>query len=83
MPDLSRGVGVGASAGVHADGLGEADDLLALCHALRADASVQRLVLVGFSFGAFVQARVAHALAQQGPADLPLLRALLLAHLRG
>ncbi|MFT3717549.1 alpha/beta hydrolase [Pseudorhodoferax sp.] len=58
--------GVGASAGVHDEGRGEADDVLALCAALRAAWPGRRLALLGFSFGAFVQARVAHALAARG-----------------
>jgi alpha/beta superfamily hydrolase len=58
--------GVGRSVGSHANGLGETDDVLALCRILREDFPGQRLALVGFSFGAFVQARVARALAEAG-----------------
>jgi len=58
--------GVGRSAGAHDEGRGETDDLLSLCAALRASYPASRLVLVGFSFGAFVQARVALALADDG-----------------
>lgn len=57
--------GVGRSAGIHDEGLGEADDLLALCAQLREALPSLRLSLVGFSFGAFVQARVARLLADQ------------------
>lgn len=60
--------GVGASAGAHDEGIGETEDLLALRRQLREAWPDARLVLVGFSFGAFVQARVAHALAAQGEA---------------
>lgn len=66
--------GVGRSAGAHAAGHGEAEDVLALCAALRACWPAQRLALLGFSFGAFVQARVAHALAGQ---DAPAWRVVL------
>jgi alpha/beta superfamily hydrolase len=58
--------GVGRSAGTHDAGEGETDDLLALCTALREAHPGQRLALVGFSFGAYVQARVAAQLAGRG-----------------
>lgn len=58
--------GVGRSAGVHDSGIGETDDLLALVERIRQQPVGQRLALVGFSFGAFVQARVARALADAG-----------------
>lgn len=58
--------GVGRSAGVHDEGRGESDDLIALADQLREQAPGQRLALVGFSFGAYVQARVADALTRRG-----------------
>jgi hypothetical protein len=58
--------GVGRSAGVHDAGNGEADDLLALAGWLREGHPGLRLALVGFSFGAFVQARVARTLTDRG-----------------
>jgi uncharacterized protein len=58
--------GMGRSAGTHDGGRGESDDLLALAMSLQSDPSVPRLALVGFSFGAFVQARVARRLADLG-----------------
>lgn len=58
--------GVGRSAGAHDAGEGETEDLLALCAALRGTYPDQRLALVGFSFGAYVQARVASRLAERG-----------------
>lgn len=58
--------GVGRSAGAHDAGIGETDDLLWLCAELRATRPDLRLALLGFSFGAFVQARVARALATHG-----------------
>lgn len=58
--------GVGRSAGVHDAGIAETGDLLHLVQDLRETPAGQRLALVGFSFGAFVQARVAHALADAG-----------------
>jgi len=60
--------GVGRSAGPHGEGEGETDDVLALCQALRDAHPGTRLALVGFSFGAFVQARVARILADRGDA---------------
>ena len=53
--------GVGQSDGAHDEGRGEADDLLAVAHALRArfDLGGKALVLAGFSFGSLVQSRVA------------------------
>jgi hypothetical protein len=50
--------GVGRSAGVHDDGRGELDDLLAV---IDAQASTGPLCLAGFSFGAFV---TSHAVAR-------------------
>jgi alpha/beta superfamily hydrolase len=65
--------GVGASEGVHDNGTGEQDDLLALITHLRQDPTLSGLptvpfVLGGFSFGAFVTTRVAATLAAQGDA---------------
>jgi len=63
--------GVGATAGVHDEGRGETDDLIAvvdeaLAHAAAAGTDTPPLMLAGFSFGAFVQSRVAQALAERG-----------------
>lgn len=58
--------GVGRSVGVHDAGIGETDDLLSLVQSIRELAPARRLALVGFSFGAFVQARVARALDDAG-----------------
>jgi uncharacterized protein len=58
--------GVGRSTGTHNAGDGETDDLLALCSALREAHPDQRLALLGFSFGAYVQARVTSRLAEHG-----------------
>lgn len=61
--------GVGGSAGEHAQGVGEVDDLLAV---IKAEAANGPLVLAGFSFGAMVTARALVALHQQpGPPDQP------------
>jgi hypothetical protein len=51
--------GVGASEGVHDAGRGETEDLLALIEYGRARYGNLPLLLAGFSFGSFVQARVA------------------------
>jgi alpha/beta superfamily hydrolase len=61
--------GVGASAGSHDEGRGETDDLLEVVAAARASepgADTLPLVLAGFSFGGFVQSRVARRLAEAG-----------------
>lgn len=60
--------GVGASVGAHDLGVGETDDLLALVATLRAAHAGVPLALLGFSFGAFVQSRVARRLADSGDA---------------
>jgi uncharacterized protein len=58
--------GVGKSAGTFDEGNGETDDALAaLTHAQRRFASAQQIVLAGFSFGSFVQTRVAHRVEAQ------------------
>lgn len=51
--------GVGASAGTHDEGRGETEDLLAVAKYLRQRYDEPRLLLAGFSFGSFVQTRVA------------------------
>jgi alpha/beta superfamily hydrolase len=60
--------GVGASEGTHDYGIGETDDVLALVAQLRATHPDLPLALVGFSFGAFVQSRVARKSADAGEA---------------
>jgi alpha/beta superfamily hydrolase len=57
--------GVGASAGVHDEGGGETDDMLAVAAYLRQHYEVPALVLAGFSFGSFVQTRVAKRLTSE------------------
>jgi alpha/beta superfamily hydrolase len=53
--------GVGKSAGAFDEGNGETDDALAaLAHAKRRFGDAQPVALAGFSFGSFVQTRVAH-----------------------
>lgn len=56
--------GVGQSEGVHDSGLGEADDLLHIIHHSR-QTYPGRLLLAGFSFGAFVMARAVAALTKE------------------
>ena len=51
--------GVGASAGVHDDGRGEAEDMQGLVAAIAPDGPI---ALAGFSFGAFVASRVVESL---------------------
>jgi uncharacterized protein len=54
--------GVGASAGVYDAGIGETEDMIAVADALRDRYGSLPLLLAGFSFGAFVQTRVAQRL---------------------
>ncbi len=56
--------GVGGSAGTHDDGRGETDDMLALLAEAKRRYGDLPVVLGGFSFGAYVQTRVAQALAK-------------------
>jgi hypothetical protein len=61
--------GVGDSEGLHDEGRGETEDLMAVVAAARAaeaDAAALPLVLAGFSFGTMVQSRVARQLEQDG-----------------
>ena len=51
--------GVGASAGTHNNGIGETDDLLTVAGYAQKIYNNQILILAGFSFGSFVQTRVA------------------------
>lgn len=58
--------GVGKSAGVFNEGVGETDDALAaLVHAQSTLGAALPVVLAGFSFGAYVQTRVAQRIAFQ------------------
>jgi alpha/beta superfamily hydrolase len=58
--------GVGASAGVHDEGRGEAQDMLALVQSL---VPTGPLALAGFSFGAFVTTHVVQSLWATRPVD--------------
>jgi alpha/beta superfamily hydrolase len=57
--------GVGASAGTFDEGIGETEDLLAVADHLLARYDNLPLLLAGFSFGAFVQTRVAQSLTAE------------------
>lgn len=61
--------GVGATAGVHDEGRGERDDLLAVVEQVAPAAQGQRLALAGFSFGAFVTSHALVELWPQGRVD--------------
>jgi alpha/beta superfamily hydrolase len=54
--------GVGTSSGVHDGGIGETDDLLKVAAYLRSRYDDPAFILAGFSFGSFVQTRVAKQL---------------------
>jgi len=58
--------GVGASAGQHDDSIGETADMLAVLAEAKRRFGDLPVVLAGFSFGAYVQTRVAQALALSG-----------------
>ena len=58
--------GVGASAGDHDHGIAETDDLLRVADYARGRFGDLPVVLAGFSFGAYVQTRVARRLEAEG-----------------
>lgn len=58
--------GVGRSAGVHDHGIAETDDMLQVIQYGRQHFGDLPIVLGGFSFGAYVQTRVAKQLAEAG-----------------
>lgn len=58
--------GVGGSEGLHDDGRGETDDMLLVLDEARHIFGEIPVVLAGFSFGAYVQTRVAESLADSG-----------------
>ncbi len=58
--------GVGQSAGTHDDGRGECADLLAVIAEAKRRFGDLPVALAGFSFGAYVQTRVAQQLAESG-----------------
>lgn len=51
--------GVGATQGVHDNGIGETEDLLIVAEHIKKLLGINSLLLSGFSFGSFVQSRVA------------------------
>ena len=57
--------GVGGSEGTHDGGIGETEDLVAVAEMLRGRYGDLPLILAGFSFGSFVQTRVAKRLVPQ------------------
>jgi alpha/beta superfamily hydrolase len=57
--------GIGASAGEHDHGIGETEDLVRVAAQARARMGELPLVLAGFSFGAFVQTRVAKSVVPE------------------
>ena len=58
--------GVGSSSGEHDEGEGETDDMMQVLAYARERFGDLPIVLAGFSFGAFVQTRVAERLAAEG-----------------
>lgn len=58
--------GVGGSEGLHDDGRGETDDMLLVLDEARHIFGELPVVLAGFSFGAYVQTRVAESLVDSG-----------------
>lgn len=60
--------GVGASGGVHDDGIGETDDMLVMLEHMQARYPGLPVALSGFSFGTFVMARLQQRLAAEGRA---------------
>ncbi|SIT49385.1 Alpha/beta hydrolase fold family protein [Paraburkholderia piptadeniae] len=58
--------GIGGTAGTHDGGDGETDDLLSIVATLRSTHPELPVALAGFSFGAYVQARVTRALVDRG-----------------
>jgi hypothetical protein len=54
--------GIGTSAGTHDEGIGETDDMLAILTEARRQFGQIPVALAGFSFGAYVQAKVSRAL---------------------
>ncbi len=55
--------GIGASEGAHDSGIGETDDLIAVAEYAKTRFQTPSLLLAGFSFGSFVQTRVAKRIA--------------------
>lgn len=58
--------GVGGTEGVHDEGRGETEDLLAVLHEAKNRCGDLPIALAGFSFGAYCQTRVAKCLAESG-----------------
>ncbi len=55
--------GIGATAGLHDQGIGETDDLIAVADYAKSRFQNHNILLAGFSFGGYVQTRVAKRIA--------------------
>ena len=76
--------GVGESAGTHDEGVGETEDMLAVLADAKRRFGDLPVALAGFSFGAYVQTRVAKALAAaQHPAQRLVLVGTAAGHVEG
>ncbi|MFT3962683.1 alpha/beta hydrolase [Propionivibrio sp.] len=76
--------GVGESGGQHDEGRGETEDMLIVLDEARRIFGELPIVLAGFSFGAYVQTRVADALAESGqPAQRLVLVGIAAGHVEG
>jgi len=57
--------GIGKSEGKYSDGIGEKDDALAACeYLIKAGKNVQKLLIVGYSFGAAIAGAISDRLSQ-------------------
>ena len=76
--------GVGQSAGTHDDGRGETEDMLAVLADAKRRYGDLPVALAGFSFGAYIQTRVAEALVEANyPAQRLVLVATAAGHVEG
>ncbi len=71
--------GVGESAGVHADGVGEIDDLFSVLDWIGSQTVARRLYLAGFSFGGYIAAAGCDRLSKDNPHQFELKKLFLLA----
>lgn len=71
--------GVGDSTGIHADGIGEIDDLFSVLNWIASQTAARRLYVAGFSFGGYIAAAGCDRLVQDNVHQFKLAKLFLLA----
>jgi alpha/beta superfamily hydrolase len=71
--------GVGESTGIHADGIGEVDDLFSVLNWIATEKTARRLYVAGFSFGGYIAAAACDRLMRENLHQFELTKLILVA----